>query len=216
MRESVAKAFVPFSDPLEGTVPFFYQDVKGLVTIAIGVLVDPLFMAINLPLVRPDGTPADESEIAREWWSVKRAPPDAKGRTAAQLGHRYVKQFTKLRLTPDGVEQVVRQKLGTMVGELRRRFPDFDEWCADAQLATLSMSWACGPAFRFPKLESALKAWDFTTAAKECRMNEKGNPGLAPRNDRNLVLYQNAARVDREDLDPDVLYWPRDLAAHGC
>ena len=49
-------------------------------------------------------------------------------------------------------------KLGQMDAYLAKRFPEWEEWPADAQLATLSMAWACGPAFRFPRLEAALRA----------------------------------------------------------
>ena len=39
-------------------------------------------------------------------------------------------------------------------------------------------------------------------------MRTDGNPGIVPRNTANRILYRNAALV----RDPEVLYWPRDLA----
>lgn len=204
MREVVKQSFVAFTSPLEGVVPWLYQDVKGLVSIGIGNLVDPIQLALTLPLVRPDGSPATREEIADEWRLVKNFPD------AARLGHRATEHATKLRLTREGIGQVVGSKLLYMDRYLATRFPEYEEWPADAQLGTLSMAWACGPAFRFPKLEAALRTKDFHEAAVECFMpEEKTISGLRPRNKANRILYTNAAYA----TDPEVLYFPKVLTA---
>jgi hypothetical protein len=96
---------------------------------------------------------------------------------------------------------------------LAKRFPGYEAWPADAQLGTLSLSWACGPAFAFPKCAAALNARDFVTAAVECFMpEEKTISGLRPRNVANKLLFLNAAFVEAHLLDPDILHWPRDAA----
>lgn len=182
------RAFVMFG-PLEGVIPWLYLDVKGLVTVAIGNLVDPMSYALDLPFVKPDGTPASRDEIAGEWHHVK-----ALTRLAHQ-GHLAAKHETQLRLTPEGIEQVVTAKLGEMWGELGKRFPEIATWPEDAQLATLSMAWACGPWFRFGALESALRAKNFTLAAASCQISEAGNAGIVPRNRANRQLYLDAAKV---------------------
>ena len=211
MKDAVRRAFLAFTSPLEGVVPWMYQDVKGLVSAGIGNLIDPVSLAIALPFVRLDGTSASREDIVAEWMRIKNLGPDAKGRTAAQLGHLYAKPHTRLRLTPEGIERVVMSKLEEMDRYLAKRFPEYPDWCADAQLATLSMAWACGPAFRFPKLEAALRARDFRTAAVECFMPEEAKiSGLRPRNIANRVLYQNAAIV-QNCLDPERLFYPADL-----
>lgn len=222
MRQVVRDAFVAFTAPLEGVVPWLYCDVKGLVSIGIGNLVDPIQHAMTLPLVRPDGSRATGAEIAEEWHRVKNYPG------AAHLGHRITEHVTKLRLTREGIDQVVGSKLQHMDRYLASRFlctthddcranPDlgracsygYEQWSADAQLATLSMAWACGPAFRFPKLEAALRAQDFLTASVECFMpEEKTISGLRPRNKANRILYTNAAY----STNPDILYFPKALS----
>jgi hypothetical protein len=233
MRDVVRKAFYEFNSPMEGEVPFFYQDVKGLVSIGVGLLCDPIELAMGLPLIRPDGAPASRAEIVAEWTVIKNLPPSAKGQTAAQLGHLYARPHTKLRLTPEGLRQSLVGKLSQMDGYLANRFRctehedcrahaelgsvctgyGYNAWGADAQLATLSMAWACGPAFRFPKLEAALRRLDFRTAAVECFMpEEKTISGLRPRNRANRILFTNAA-IALNTLDPDVLFWPADLEA---
>lgn len=207
MRDSVRNAFVRFTAQYEGVVAWMYQDVKGLVSTGIGNLIDPVQMAVVLPFVHEDGSPAGRDEIVAEWLRVKNQPP-SNGKTAAQLGHLYARQVTRLHLTPAGIQQVVENKLNQNDALLRKRFPAFEQWPADAQLATHSMAWACGPAFRFPKLEAALRALDFRMAAVECRMDETGNPGLKPRNIANKQLYENAAEVQEHARNPDMLYWP--------
>ncbi|HVL61375.1 MAG TPA: hypothetical protein VM430_08205 [Microbacterium sp.] len=207
MRESVRRAFVAFSAPLEGVVAHMYLDVKGLVTTAIGILIDPMSMALGLPFRRPGGALATRDEIAAEWQRLKADP------NAAKMGHRYAARITTLRLDDRGIEDVVATKLEANDALLRQRFPEWESWPADAQLATHSMAWACGPAFRFPRLEAALRARDFAAAANECQMSTAGNPGIVPRNARNRVLYRNAAAVAGSGgtLSPDVLYWPADM-----
>jgi GH24 family phage-related lysozyme (muramidase) len=190
MAADTRARFVPFTAPLEGVVPWMYLDVKGLVTVAIGILIDPVETALGLPFVKKDGTAATREEIAAEWTHVK-----ATTRLAHQ-GHRAAEHETKLRLTDAGVEQVVFAKLDEMWGALSQRFPEIATWPADAQLATLSMAWACGPWFKFGTLETALRARDFATAAGACMISEAGNAGIAPRNKANRELYLAAAKVE--------------------
>jgi hypothetical protein len=77
------------------------------------------------------------------------------------------------------------------------------------------MAWALGANFNFPRFVSAVNRSnpDFFTAAIESHINEEGNEGVAPRNDADVVLFNNAGIVLRDGLDPNVLYWPQSLAA---
>jgi hypothetical protein len=193
-----------------------YTDILGLVTIAIGDLIDPVELALGLPFVHADGSPASHAEIAAAWHAVKSDP------RGPHLGWRYTAQLTTIRLTDEGVSEVVARKLDQNEADLRRRFPDFEEWPADAQLATHSMAWACGSGFRFPKLAAALLARDFETAARECHIDTDGpdhipntaddNNGVKPRNAANVILYENAAKVQAYHLDPSELIYPALLA----
>lgn len=216
MRDTVRLAFYAFNAPYEGEVPWLYQDVKGLVSIGVGLLCDPIQLALNLPMVHADGTAAGRDEIAAEWLRIKNLPPDSRGRTAAQLGHLYAKPHTRLRLTEAGLRETLWRKLSQMDAFLAKRFPAYEEWPADAQLGTLSMAWACGPAFRFPRFDAAVRRLDFAEAAAECHMDLYAggvyNAGLAPRNDANRRLFLNADFVQIHGLDPDVLHWPRDAS----
>lgn len=202
MRAAVRAGFVGFSTPLEGLCDWLYCDVKGLVTTAIGNLVDPIQFALPLPFMN-GGLPATIDEIAEEWRAVKGRPD------LAHLGGGAYRGMTKLRLSAAGIDQVVSRKLVQNDVYLRARFTGYEEWPADAQLGILSMAWACGPAFRFPMFEAAVRAGDFVLASQECKMNEAGNPGLVPRNAANRQLFMNAARVIELGLDHERLWYPR-------
>jgi GH24 family phage-related lysozyme (muramidase) len=209
VKPSAFAAFWGFTVPLEGCIQHFYADVKGLITVGVGNLVDPIEAALGLTMYRADGVKASRTEIREDWNAVKANP------YAARLGHRYAAKLTRLRMRDEDIRVMVEAKLLQNEDVLVKRFPSWDDFPADAQLATHSMSWACGPHFHFPKLEAALLASDFRTASTECQMNEAGNPGLVPRNKANRVLYRNANVVKMGGFNPEQLYWPRDLYAEA-
>ena len=199
MRPVVREAFVAFTSPLEGVVPWMYLDVKGLVTVAIGNLIDPIQYALDLPFAHPDGRAATREEIHVAWLAVKGH------KELAQQGHRPAARVSDLRLTPEGIEQVVGRALAGFDAQLGGRFDDWASLPADAQLATLAMAWACGAGFHFPGLVAALRAGDFLTAALSCTINETGNAGVRPRNVAMRQLYLLAA-IGTDG--PDALHWP--------
>ncbi len=162
-----------------------YLDVKGLCTCAIGNLIDPL--PLGLPFTKQDGTQATEAEISAEWHAVK-ARQDLRMRGGMAYG-----AITVLRLTKAAVGEIVLGKLAQVDAYLAHRWRAWETFPDDVQLAVLSMAWACGPAFHFPKFEAALLAGDWAECARECHMDETGNPGLKPRNAANVALFRSAA-----------------------
>ena len=201
MRPSVAAAFPEFTKSFEGYVPFMYGDVKGLVTTGVGNLIDPVQYAMGLPwLVDGDPTnPADDAAIIAAWHAVK-ARTDL-----TQHGGMAYAGVTNLRLTNAAIDQLVRSKCESNEAALAQRISNWALLPAAAQLAVLSMAWACGPWFVFPKFLAALKVCDYVTCAVECQMDATGNPGLVPRNRANARLFGACAQGG----DPDVLAgWP--------
>lgn len=198
MRPVVRETWFKFSEPFEGRVPWMYQDVKGLVTIGVGNLIDPVSLALDLPFIGPDGELVSRADIDESWLKVKHHP------SLARLGHRAAAIVSGLRLTKEAIDSLVLRKLDEMDRHLLKRFPAFDSWPACAQCAVLSMSWAMGPAFRYPKLEGALLADDWGMAANECWISEQGNPGVHPRNVANRFMFLNAGTCH-----PDELVWDR-------
>jgi GH24 family phage-related lysozyme (muramidase) len=185
---SVRERFFAFSVPFEGVVAHFYADVRNLVTIGVGCLADPLPMALAMPMRRADGTLATTQEIAADWNAVKGDP------LCATRGHTYAAKLCRLHLEPADIEALVLRRLDDFAAHLAKRFPAFDSWPWQVQLAVLSIAWACGPGFRFPRMEQALLAGDFAAAAEECEINATGNAGVIPRNAANKALLLEASK----------------------
>lgn len=191
LKSDVVDRFMPLTAKFEGSFAYFYQDVKGLVTIADGILADPIALAYSLPLLRnSDGAPASRAELEAEWRGIKSLPQLAK------WGARAAKQFTRLHLSEDGVRQVVLAKLTSMYDHLVSQYPLFDAWPDDAQLATLLMAWACGEWFgvsEFPSLAVSLRAQDWKAASDRSHVDDRFNAGLVPRNAAIKEFYLSAA-----------------------
>lgn len=210
MSPAVRAVFLSFTEEFEGGVPYFYNDIRGLTTIAYGNLVDPMSLALNLPMMHPGGTRATTQEIASAWQAVHNDP------AAAVRGHTYARGLTKLRLTGDGMKRLALSKADANEVILVERFPAFATFPDCGQLALHSWAWACGSRAHFPKLVDAVSARDFEVAAIEVHMNEwtQGptgerikNAGLVPRNVANKILMRNAARVEAFHLDPSLIDW---------
>jgi len=211
VRAIVAVKWREFNTPLEGLVRFMYQDVKGLITIGMGNLIDPISTALGLPFKkRQGGTLATRAEIEAEWKLIKGKPELAK------KGHRACDPLCTLELDDAAIDDLIRKKLEQNEKFLKTQKPflKFDQWPADAQMALLSMAWAMGPGFasRWPKFSAACEKMDFLAATENCRMSEVGNAGVRPRNDANQRLFKNADAVLAGQADGfysgDTLYYP--------
>jgi len=185
-----------------------------------------------LPFAWPDGRNATRDEITFAWQAVKRRPELAKA------GFHAFEAITPLRLTDDAVADLVRRRMEMNEKFLAARFPSWDAWPADAQLAMHSIAWAAGAGIHAPHLQAALTAdpLRFDVAAGvdgdankvlACRgeawlhdatvvsapgvtpvVEKLTNPGLRPRNLATKLLFSNANRVESQGLDPEVLHWP--------
>jgi hypothetical protein len=210
MHPSVRAAFRAFNEPFEGVVPWMYLDVKGLVTVGVGNLVDPVELAVQLPFrlrANPD-TAASPEQIAEEWRRIKSSPGLSKA------GYRACEPLTQLTLDDAGIDALIAQRLIANEPVLKTypSFREFDSWPADAQLGLLSMAWALGPGgpVGFPHFATACGNQDFAEAAANCAISENGNPGVAPRNRANRTLFRNAAVVvaGGSAYDPAALSYP--------
>jgi hypothetical protein len=202
-------------------VPYMYLDIKGLVTVGVGNLVDPVeaaqalpFRFKNRPGIANPGTPATRDQIAAEWGKLKGNPG---------LAQQRFDPLTELELSDDDMNSLILTRVTENEGFLKGRpwFKDFDTWPADAQLGLLSMAWAMGPAApgQFPHFRAACQVMNFNTAAVESQMDASENPGLVPRNKANAVLFSNAAVVLAGEaqgrFQRSVLYYPQALKTAG-
>ena len=217
MYPSVQSYLPLFSQTFEGRVSHMYLDIKGLVTVGVGNLIDPVELALALPFrVKnlPD-TPANRARIAAEWQAIK------SDRSLAEKGAQACAPLTALELSDEAIDALIAQRAAEDEQSLKRQpqFASFDTWPADAQLALLSMAWALGPGgvAGFPKLSAACHALDFHSAAAECEISEDGNAGVVPRNAANRALFLNAAHVCAVETSAgplhSTLFYPKGLTS---
>ena len=222
MFPAVQAAFPAFSEKFEGRVPYMYLDIKGLVTVGVGYLIDPIEMALALPFrfktgpgIAAPGSFATPDEIAWDWRKVKEDP------WLAVKGYKACDAVTSLELSDDSIDSLILKRAVGDESLLKSQpsFLNFEQWPADAQLGLLSMAWAMGPhgPAGFPRFCEASRALDFKTAAEECAMDAAANPGLVPRNRANFTLFLNAAMVLAGEAHGTFqragLYYPRALIA---
>lgn len=202
-----------FSAPLEGRVPCMYCDTFGYVTTGVGNLINALPEALALPWQLADGSPADKATVAAEWHMLH-----DNGQHYGRLKWTVYAKQLKCRLSDQAIDDLVKRTLSRNEAEFRKRWPSYDTFPADAQLAIISMSWAVGSAFyrKFHNLAGCIDREDWDGAAASCKIRDgldtpaksDDNPGIVPRNARNKFLFHNAALVAKSGADGGVLYWP--------
>jgi GH24 family phage-related lysozyme (muramidase) len=197
--------FREFSIRFEGLIHWPYLDVKGLVTVGIGNLIDPVSSALELPWVL-EGTSdhATPQQVVADWNALKAQ------QRLSKLHFNYARPVTKIRLTDEGVDTLVRGKLLANEAHMKKTFLAWDTWPADAQLFASSMAWAVGAGWPkiFGNCTAFLLKGDWDNAAKCAAIRTEGNPGIVPRNAANQVCLHNAKTVTERQLDTSALYWP--------
>lgn len=232
MRQSVGTGFVQITKDHEGIVPWLYLDVKGLVTTAVGNLVErtsrdvlnadgsPTFATRGVPTdnlfdqpwLNASGNLASRGEIQAAFDAVK-ARQDL-----AHLGggNQAFANLTSIRLGPPGtrvnevtpqIQAFVEHTLTDFEHTMKRGVPNFDDLNADAQFVMFEHSWAVGPNLEgWPKLRAALTASppDYRTA-----MLEDHQVGVTEqRRKMTQDLWQNAIDAQDRGEDPDRLFYP--------
>jgi hypothetical protein len=194
-----------FSAPLEGRVPGMYCDILGLVTCAVGNLIDPIRQVEGIPWTLADGSPADMAQVRADWHLLKDG-----AQHYSKVHWRYALAATKSRLTDEAIDGLVLRVLGVNESYMRKAFAAWDAFPADAQLAIMSMCWAVGAGWptKFPNLKKYVLAQDWEGCVASCKIREAGNPGVVPRNAKNRFCFHNAALVKAGQLDPARLCWP--------
>lgn len=215
MHQSVIDSWHAFSAPLEGRVHGMYLDVLGLVTCAVGNLIDPISLAERLPWTLEDDSKADLAQVRDDWHKLK-----DNAAHYSKLHYKYALAATKCRLTDEAIDNLVASKRAEFETFLKSHyFRDWDSFPADAQLGIMSMAWAVGPGFptKFGNFKAAVLRGDWAGAAASCKIRDgldtpskaDDNPGIVPRNAHNKLCFLNAARVVSNGIDDhELLYWP--------
>jgi hypothetical protein len=70
IRPAVRAVFRGYSEKLEGRTRNPYADVKGLVTVSVGCLIDPIELALRLDW-RIGDRAATQAEVRDDWEAIK-------------------------------------------------------------------------------------------------------------------------------------------------
>lgn len=181
----------------EGNVPHMYLDSLGHVTIGVGHLVRNLRNALKLNLVvaggERAGAIATKEQLTADYENVKKQPP-------GQLAYKY-KKYTKLIMKVVEVNRLTNKHIKSFYSELKRLFPEFDDYPTEARLALLDIIFNLGMTKlrkEWPKLNKAVKIKDWTEAAAESNRPELGDL----RNSYVRELFEATAKSADENTRP--------------
>ncbi len=175
----------------EGNVQHMYLDTAGHVTIGVGHLIRDLAAALKLNLVvGKTGAIATEAQITTDYETVKK---NWMRNTSAP----YYKKYTQLIMTGVEINRLTNKHIKDFYGELKKLFPEFDDYPTEVRLGLLDMIFNMGKAGlsgKFPKLCKAVKAKKWAEAAVESnRPQVKG-----PRNQYVRELFEAASAKDKD------------------
>lgn len=212
MHEMVRDNWLQFNLPLEGQVPYMYLDVRGWVSTGVGNKIDQTKKEMSAPSAaerqaslnaanevqwtdKDSNADVGPDEVAADWDTVKSRLD------LASQGHTAFEGMTQLRISDEAIFQLVSDKLAEMEGVLVARpdYTDFANWPASAQLATLSMCWAMGPAFNFPTFGGHVAVANWAGAADECHFTPDVST-IRIRNKLDRMHFLNAATVADQSL----------------
>lgn len=182
----------------EGNVDHMYLDSNGFVTVGIGHMLANAAEAQKLPFLDHQGNKASKADIKNDYTAVKKQVRQLQQAQQlyklAQRSAAYYKRFTKLHLSQTEINRQVNKHINTFYKELKRIYPDYDTYPKDARLALMDMIFNLGMTKlrnKFFKLNGAVKAKNWATAAKESRrVNVK-----PPRNKYVRDLFNKASAI---------------------
>ncbi len=208
MHQSVIDALPGFLEQYEGKVNFMYLDVKGLVTVGVGHLIDPVHMALKLEFgPKGGGGPVSAAEVTAEWQKIK-ARKDIVNKGGEAFG-----AITSLVLTDKGIKKMVLDDANAIEnyiktnGSAQKFYADFNNWPADAQLGFMGVAWGGIPIpqFGWHKFPEACRVADWDTAAIESKISSAIAAG---RNEAHKLMFMNAAAAKANGDDITQLSWP--------
>lgn len=181
----------------EGRVPHMYQCTEGRVTIGIGHQIVSAEAAGRLNL---------RKQIGRDLWvDASRDEKIAEYRTIDAITPRNNREFvnrpansyrasTSLRMSDREMDILRDEHISNFHRELRRRFPDFDDFPNNVQLALFDMAFNIGMTNfsrdKWPLLHAAIDNKNWEEAARQSNRPQIG----AKRNNYVRDLFLSAAR----------------------
>lgn len=189
----------------EGRIPWLYLDRKGLLTVAVGILVKSLLQLYGYRWIsRATGAPATHEEIAAAREAIMDPERLARLKEYGATESRKIPEVYNIYLPEEELDRIVLERFDAFDAALCKTFPDLPAWPIPAQYAVMSMAWAVGTDLprTYPKMTAALRQRDFLGARDECHISEVGNEGVAERNVWNKALYLEAAQLGATVPEP--------------
>lgn len=183
---------------LEGRIPWPYLDKRGLPTVAVGLLLTSLKEMLRYRwLDSATRMTAPPSLVESAWHALTGATGEQRWRLC-NIGAAEARKLVRIEMGDDELDRVTLARFDAFARVLLGRFPALPSWPVPAQWVVMSISWAAGPMFDFPKMQAHLERGDFLAAADEVNLNvitPEGikNLGLVERNRRNKALMLQAA-----------------------
>lgn len=205
MRPHVVQIWLAFNGELEGRFPHLYIDRRRLVTTGVGNLCEPEQLALRLPWMLGDRRATIE-EVLADWHTINGLEDKLWNTVAAHQA-----QYTRVRLTEAAIDALVLRQLMANIEYAREHYlPMWDSLPSDAQLALASAMWALGAGLdkTRPALVRNANQGNWLACKHHAHLEEQGNPGVAPRNRRQEICFENAQTVKERGLDPSWLWWP--------
>ena len=195
---SVGAEWLAKNKNLEGRIPWPYLDKRGLPTVAVGILLNSLADMARYHWTNSDTrAPATSAEVAAAWHALTGATGEQRWRLC-DIGAAEARKLVRIELSDDELDRITLARFDAFARVLLGRFPALPSWPVPAQWVMMSLAWAAGPMFAFPKMQAHLERGDFLAAADEVNLNvitPEGikNLGLVERNRRNKALMLEAA-----------------------
>lgn len=190
MWPSVRASVLSFFSLFEGSVPNMYLDTPqpgpdgqlkpGRVACGIGTDIDSPAAALKLVWRRLDGSVASPDEVTAEWARVHAM--QAYAGHGGGKGSVFDRTHT-ITVDPMSLAQYTAELLAYDESVLRLPAhigPVYDTIASPAQLARLRTAYASGAGRMWPKLDAAIRAGDWLTAARECWPRDAGPNPLDP------------------------------------
>lgn len=178
----------------EGKFSYMYLDSKGFITVGVGHLLKDLASAQKLNFKKSNNRPASKDEIKADYAAVKQQP---KNRLAS-----FYKKYVKLKLLEADIITLTNKHIDSFEVELNRIFPDFSTYPSEVRLSLFDIIFNVGMTdlnHKWPSLKKAVKAKDWSTAAKE---SNRKPPISAKRNSYVKNLFEKAAANTKKPVRP--------------
>lgn len=147
----------------EGCISHMYLDTVGKVTVGVGNMLPDVAAAQKLAfIVRATKKKATADQIKTDFETVKK-------QTKALVASSY-KKHTLLDLPDKDINTLLDSRISEFKKQLKGKFTEFDKYPLTVQFALMDMAFNLGTngvVTKFPSFTKAIKAKDWTKAAKE-------------------------------------------------